>query len=155
CERWRSPPVAPANPHEPASPRAPPADTRPFVLQPDAAPPPALFESSAGTFVVAPTARRRRSDCAPSNRSAPADNGCSEEAELRVIILRGDGVELVIVTAGAGHGQAEERLGQHIDLVVEAVGLILANVHRRMHFFAEEPEAGGEDRFVKSLLRMP
>ena len=76
-----------------------------------------------------------------------------QEAEEGVVVLGRDRVELVIVAARTGHRQAEERLRHHVDAVVEAVGLVLANVHGRMDLLAEEPEAGAEDRFVETVLR--
>ncbi len=52
------------------------------------------------------------------------------DPEQRVIVFCGNGVELVVVAAGARHRQAEERLAEHVDAVGEAVGLVLAHVHR-------------------------
>ena len=45
-----------------------------------------------------------------------------ENAGQGIVILRRDGVVLVIVTAGAGNGQSEEPARQRIDAVVEFVG---------------------------------
>ena len=72
-----------------------------------------------------------------------------------VVVLRGDRVELVVVAAGAGDGQAQEGLGEDVDLVVDAVRLVLADVDRRMRPLAEEEEAGAEDRLVEALGRVP
>src|ERR1019366_6432263 len=71
-----------------------------------------------------------------------------QDAEQGVVVLRRDRVELVIVTTSTRYGQAEEGLCQHVNAVVKTVGLVLADIHRRMHFLAEEPERGAEDRFV-------
>ena len=53
-----------------------------------------------------------------------------DESGQRVIILAADGVELVVVAAGAGDGQAQERLGEDIDLVIDPVAFVLADIHR-------------------------
>ena len=46
-----------------------------------------------------------------------------------VVILARNRVKLVIVAAGAGHRQAKKRLAQYVNLVVDPVGLVGANVH--------------------------
>src|SRR5262249_17732299 len=79
----------------------------------------------------------------------------AEEAGQGVVIAAGDRVELVIVTAGAGYGQAEEGLGHHVDLIVDAADLFLTNVHRRMDALAQVEEPGREDRLVESLDGVP
>ena len=53
-----------------------------------------------------------------------------------VVVARRDGVELVVVAAGAGDGLAQERLAEHVDLVVDPVGLLLADIDRRLLSFA-------------------
>ena len=78
----------------------------------------------------------------------------STKPDERVVILRREGVELVIVAAGTGQREAEERFRQHVDLVVDAVGFVLANVDRRVDLFAEKPEAGPQDRFVRAGRRV-
>ena len=45
----------------------------------------------------------------------------AEDAEQGVVVLRRDGVELVVVAAGAGDRRRLERLGQRVDLVVDQV----------------------------------
>ena len=74
--------------------------------------------------------------------------GTQDETRQRVIILAADGVELVVVAAGAGDGQAEERLGEDIDFVVDPVAFVLADIDGRMHFLAEERPTGAQDRFI-------
>ncbi len=59
-----------------------------------------------------------------------------------VVVLGQDGVELVVVAAGATHRQPEEGLGVNVDLVVHAVALVSANVHRRVGRLAQVPKAG-------------
>src|SRR5256885_1805232 len=68
-----------------------------------------------------------------------------EEARERVIVRLRNRVELVVVASCATNGDAEERLAHHIKAIVHPVRLVLADVHGRMHFFAEEPEARAED----------
>src|SRR5205823_5787329 len=65
-----------------------------------------------------------------------------------------DGVELVVVTAGAGDGVSQECLAQHVDLVIDAVGLLLADVHWRLLALAHPEKAGRQDRLVEPLRRM-
>ena len=77
-----------------------------------------------------------------------AIGAADEETGERVVVALGDGIELVVVAAGAGDGHAEEGFRHHVEAVVHAVALVLADVHGRMHFLAEEPEAGAEDGFV-------
>ena len=73
-----------------------------------------------------------------------------EEALQAVVIALRDGVELVVVAARARDGEAEERLGHHVEAVVHAVALVLPDVHGRMHFLTEKPEAGAEQRFIRA-----
>jgi hypothetical protein len=47
-----------------------------------------------------------------------------------VVVLVGEGVELVVVAAGAAEGHAQKRLAEGVDPVVHAVGLVLADVDR-------------------------
>ena len=55
-----------------------------------------------------------------------------QESGQGVIVFVADRVELVIVAAGAGDRQAEERLAKDVDLVVDPVDLVLAGVDGRM-----------------------
>ncbi len=71
-----------------------------------------------------------------------------EEAAEGVVILRTDGIELVVVTSRAGHGQAQERLGEHVELVVQPLAFVLPDVHGRMILLAEEGPAGPQHGFV-------
>ncbi len=77
-----------------------------------------------------------------------------EEAHQGVIILGVDRVEFMIVAARAGDGKTHKRFAGDVDHVVEAVGFVAANVDGRMDHFAHEPEAGGDDRFVETFLRI-
>ena len=66
----------------------------------------------------------------------------------RVVVLAADGIELVVMAAGTGHGEAQERLGEDIDFVIDAVAFVLANIYWRMHLLSEESPAGAQDRFI-------
>ena len=81
--------------------------------------------------------------------------GTAEVAGQGVIVLGRDRVELVVVAAGAGDRQAEERLRQHVDLVVDATHPLLAHVHRRVRPLAQEEESGAEDRLVRAVGGVP
>ena len=71
-----------------------------------------------------------------------------------VVVRSRDGVEFVIVAARAAHRQAEECLGVNIDLVVYAVALVAADVHRRMGRLAEMPKARPLCRFILASGRV-
>ena len=43
----------------------------------------------------------------------------------RVVVGRGDWVELMVVATGASHGQAEEGLGRGVDALVDGVVVIV------------------------------
>ena len=74
--------------------------------------------------------------------------GAGEDAVEGVIIPGGDRVELVVVAAGAGQGQAEERLAQDVDLAVVLGRPVLAEVDRRVDPLVEPVEAGPQHRLV-------
>ena len=57
-----------------------------------------------------------------------------EDAVERVIVLGRDRVELVVVAAGAGDGQAEQAAGDDVDPVVDDLVLVV-----------EEPPADGQE----------
>src|SRR5262249_46512061 len=77
-----------------------------------------------------------------------------QEAGQGVVVSGGEGVELVVVAAGAAQREAQERLAHYVYLVVNSVGLILRDVYRRVVALAEPPEARADDRFVEPLGRM-
>ena len=62
---------------------------------------------------------------------------------MRVIVGCGNGVELVIVAAGAAERQAHERARCGVDLLVDDVHLHLDRVVFGQHLGAEREEAGG------------
>ena len=61
--------------------------------------------------------QRRVSLHRPGNRASAQEN-----PGQRVVIVGGDRIELVIVAAGAGEGEAEERAADDVDLIVDAIG---------------------------------
>ena len=77
-----------------------------------------------------------------------------EQSVEGVIIFGADRVEFMIVTAGTGDRQTEEGFAGHIDAVVEAVGLVLADVDGGMDFLTEVPKSGTEYRFVGTIGRV-
>ena len=54
------------------------------------------------------------------------------------------------MTPGAREGDSKERLAHDIDLIIDAVNLVLSDVDGLMHFLAQEPKAGGDDRLVSA-----
>src|SRR5580700_6402130 len=48
----------------------------------------------------------------------------SQETGQRVVVLRANGIELVIVAAGTRDAQTEEGFPHHVDLIVEPVALL-------------------------------
>jgi len=66
----------------------------------------------------------------------------------------GDGVELVVVAAGAAERESEKGLAERVDAVVDPVGLVLGDVHGGVDPFAEQPEAGAHDRAVGAGVRI-
>ena len=66
----------------------------------------------------------------------------------RVVVGGGDGVELVVVASRASQREPEKRLAERVHAVVDPVGLVLADVDRRVDLLAEQPEAGTDDRLV-------
>ena len=74
-------------------------------------------------------------------------------AEERVVVLLADRVELVVVAAGARHGQPKERLRRHVHLVVRPLDAILPGIDR-LEAVLDEPEVGRTDhRLVGSAVR--
>ena len=53
-----------------------------------------------------------------------------EEGDHSVIVLLGEGIELVIVAAGTAHGQAQECLGGGPDHVIQLIEAVLVEVGR-------------------------
>src|SRR6185369_5380242 len=72
----------------------------------------------------------------------------------RVIILRRDRIKLVVVAAGAGDGLTEKSLAEDVELIVDAVGLVLADIDGSLLPFVHPPKAGGQDRLVRAIERM-
>ena len=74
--------------------------------------------------------------------------GTLEIASERIIVARGDGIELMIMAAGAGDGLAEKGFAEDIDLTIDDIRLFLPNVHRGLTAFFHPKEPGGDDGFV-------
>ncbi len=53
-----------------------------------------------------------------------------QESGHCVVILSGDRIELVIVAAGAREREAQERLGQDVELIVDPAHLLFTDVDR-------------------------
>jgi hypothetical protein len=71
--------------------------------------------------------------------------GGAEDAGHGVVVGLGDGVELVIVAAGAADGETEEGAGGGIDLVVDNIHAVLFLVGFAEFVSAEGEEAGADD----------
>ncbi|MDB4629825.1 hypothetical protein OAG15_02195 [bacterium] len=84
-----------------------------------------------------------------------AITGTENESSHGIVVTLADRIELVVVTAGTGHGQTEESLAQDIDLVVDAVTFVQTKIYRGTVFLAKERPGSGEDRFVGTRFRMP
>ena len=65
-----------------------------------------------------------------------------ENARQRVVIARGNGVELVVVAARAANRHAHKRSAERVELLVNDVHLHLARVIFRQHFRANAKETG-------------
>ena len=81
-------------------------------------------------------------------------SGGPQEGTQAVVIAGGDGVELVVVAARAGHGQAQESLRKDVHLVVDPIGLILQGIDRGMGRLMQVPETGCQHRFIETDPRM-
>ena len=77
-----------------------------------------------------------------------------QHAEQRVVVLRRDRVELVVVAAGTRHRQPEHRLAEHVDLVVDPVRVLRPRIDRRVLRLAEPPEPGRRERLVRPIRRI-
>src|SRR5262249_4136042 len=73
------------------------------------------------------------------------DVGAEEDARQGVVVFGGDGVELVVVTASAGDGQAQEGPADHVNLVIDNVGEQLFLVGVAAAPVADGQQAGGDD----------
>src|SRR5205823_1966839 len=73
------------------------------------------------------------------------DVGAEKDACQAVVIRRRYRIEFVVVTAGAGHGQAQEGPADHVHLVVGDVGEQLLLVRVAAAPVADGQQAGGDD----------
>ena len=79
----------------------------------------------------------------PSREGHEPIDAVLENAVERVVVTGWDRVVLVVVTAGAGHGETEHPPGDHVDPVVNDVGSV-----------AEEPPAEREKPHRGEMLRL-
>ena len=75
--------------------------------------------------------------------------GALKIAAQSVVILRRDGIELVVVAPRAAHRQPEEGLGEHVDLVGDTIGFITSDIDGRVRRLHQVPESGALDRLVR------
>ena len=68
-----------------------------------------------------------------------------EDCRERVIIRGQDRIELVVVTASAGYGQAQKRLCRRVDLLVDDVVFLLNRVTLGESHRPERKESGRDD----------
>ena len=61
----------------------------------------------------------------------------------------------MVVASGAAYGQTEEGLTEDVQLVLDAVGVILLGVGRGVHRLVKIPVTGSDDGLIKLILRMP
>ena len=59
-----------------------------------------------------------------------AVTGTEDKTRHGIVVALTYGIELVVVAAGAGNGQAKKSLAHHIDFVVEAIAFVLTEIHR-------------------------
>ena len=91
------------------------------------------FLATLGQFLVV-VGRLLTVGILPHQRFGIGFMAVGEETVERVIIGRGDGIELVVVAAGALNGEPHESAGGHVDPVVDDVRLIV-----------EEPATQGQE----------
>ncbi len=78
--------------------------------------------------------------------------GAAKDPGQRVIVLRGHGVKLVIVAAGATERKSQEGLADSIDLLIDGVHATLFLVRASNDFGADHQEAGRGNLFVPLFL---
>ena len=83
------------------------------------------------------------------NRSGTAQiaesGGAGKDGSQRIIILGKDGIELVVVAAGAGHREPQERFRGGIDLFVHHVVNHLHPILLRQRFGSKRQKSSGDD----------
>ena len=72
-----------------------------------------------------------------------------EDAVERVVIALADGIELVIVTAGAGECEALEGFAEDVDLIFHGLHLIIERIDGLEAVFDEAQVGEAEDGFVE------
>ena len=71
-----------------------------------------------------------------------------EDGGHLVIVFGGDGIELVIVAAGAGNSEAHEGARGDIDLIVDYVIALERKIFLSEGFFTESEKASGDDAAI-------
>ena len=71
-----------------------------------------------------------------------------EHGRHRVVIFSGDGIELVIVAAGAGNRQAQKRFRRNVDLIVHHVIALERKILLGERFDPQGEKARGNDTAV-------
>ena len=84
----------------------------------------------------------------------PIDLRAGEDAGQRIVILREDRIELVIVAARAGDRQAHEGLGGCVDLLVDDVIDGLHSILLRQRPGAQGEESGGDNSALVDPARL-
>ena len=75
--------------------------------------------------------------------------GGGEDAVEGCEVGLADGVELMVVATGAGHREAQERLADHVDLVVHVADLLVDGVDRLIAMFDHAEVAGAYGRLIE------
>jgi hypothetical protein len=75
-----------------------------------------------------------------------------ENAGEAVVVGRGDGVELMVVTAGTAEREAEEGAPEGVDLLINDVHLHLGFIDFREDLRSDGQEAGRDELFVPLVL---
>ena len=78
--------------------------------------------------------------------------GGSEDSVQGIEVSLADGVELVVVTAGAGDGEPKEGLGDDVNLVVHVLDLFVGRIQRLETMFNQTEVTGSNDGFVDAFF---
>ena len=105
----------------------------------------------AGTCHVAQRPQRLGGLALALGRREPdlAIRTADQKARECVVVALRDRIELMVMTPRAGDGQAEEGLAEDVEPIVHPIGLVGADVNRRVNLLAQEPEARPLHRFIR------
>ena len=76
--------------------------------------------------------------------------GAGEDSRHRVVVALRDGIEFVVVAPRTGNGQAQERLADLVDLLIDDVDTQLGLVGLDDRQVAQHEEAGGDQFRARS-----